>query len=83
LILPVDGLLPLSIRRWQTPYYAPSALPFDQNKTVNEELSWIETDFLVPRPAFAYLPMRITIATAIAAVGLLGWLRLKFSWNQL
>lgn len=72
-------VLPLSVRRWQTPSYAPTELPFDQNKTVDEELRWIEGNFLQPRPVFTYSRPKIAVGLAIAAVGLLGCLAIRRS----
>lgn len=72
-------VLPESIRRWQTPSYAPATLPFDQAKTADEELRWIESTFLVPKPLLAYSPLYVTAGLGIFAVGLVGCVRLHRS----
>lgn len=68
--------IPESVRRWQNPYYAPVELPFGQDQTDEQELRWIQTDFLQPRPTFMLSrPRSIIRGLAIAAVGLrdCGW----------
>jgi hypothetical protein len=70
-------VLPLSVRRWQNPNYAPSTLPFDENKSVDEEVRWITTDFLQPHPIFTYSRLTLGIGLTTAVLGLLGCFRAR------